>query len=127
MSCNNNIYFYLKLSCAYFSVEVITDHSTTPPCSSPDPPMAASTAIVNSATALAAVKSRHHHLSPKFASISLIHGLRGFRPSPVGLAHNRDTNGYSLPIIRAQKSSGTHVAEDRLYYCVFFSDWSPPV
>ncbi|KAH6766423.1 nitrogen regulatory P-II-like protein [Perilla frutescens var. hirtella] len=65
--------------------------------------MAASAAIAKSTTALAAVNSRHH-ICPKFASISIIHGLREFRPSPLGLTHNCATNGYSLPIIRAQNS-----------------------
>ncbi|KAL1558377.1 Beta-galactosidase [Salvia divinorum] len=67
--------------------------------------MAASTAIANSTTALSSANSRHH-LCPKFASISLIHGLPEFRPPPVGLAHHYTTNGSSLPIIRAQSYPG---------------------
>ncbi|KAG6417799.1 hypothetical protein SASPL_119992 [Salvia splendens] len=67
--------------------------------------MAASTAIANSTTALSSVNSRHH-LFPKFASISLIHGLPEFRPPPLGLAHHYTANGSSLPIIRAQSPPG---------------------
>ncbi|XP_047967125.1 nitrogen regulatory protein P-II homolog isoform X1 [Salvia hispanica] len=67
--------------------------------------MAASTAIANSTTALSSCNSRHH-LFPKFASISLLHGLPEFRPPPLGLAHHYTANGSSLPIIRAQSSPG---------------------
>ncbi|KAL7151015.1 hypothetical protein ABFS83_04G003400 [Erythranthe nasuta] len=51
---------------------------------------------------------------PKFASISLTHGLREFGPSPIGLTIKRTTNGSSLPIIRAQTSPG-YIPEANFY------------
>ncbi|XP_041991369.1 nitrogen regulatory protein P-II homolog isoform X1 [Salvia splendens] len=79
--------------------------------------MAASTAIANSTTALSSVNSRHH-LFPKFASISLIHGLPEFRPPPLGLAHHYTANGSSLPIIRAQSPPAVGYTPEANFYKV---------
>ncbi|KAI3449360.1 hypothetical protein Pfo_006025 [Paulownia fortunei] len=62
----------------------------------------ASTSIAKSNTALNALHYRLQYF-PKFASV-LNPGLREFRPSPLRLTLKRATNGYFLPIIRAQNS-----------------------
>lgn len=80
-------------------------------------------ASVSIAKCNAAIKthySRNQHF-PKFASISLIPGLRELGPSPLSLAVKRTANDCSLPIIRAQNSPGLKITVVILVFSISLS------